>query len=339
MSDDRGVTREAALSDLHRVRLAGATVSVESGPDAGLSAELGSAALVVGSGEGCDVRLADPLVSRRHLELRAESDGVRVIDLGSRNGTLLGAARIKEALLEDDTTLVVGDTAIAIGVKSEALDVAISPRTQFGDAIAHGPALRHVFELLERAAKGDVTVLLEGDSGTGKDVLAQSIHRESKRRDGPFVVVDCGAIPESLIESELFGHEKGAFTGATSARPGAFEQANGGTVFLDEIGELPLDAQPKLLRALENRSFRRLGGQSTIKVDVRVVAATNRRLREAVRKREFREDLFYRLAVVHVSLPYVPGAAGFPSRTATERFDPNVPVEASCSHFSVNPDG
>jgi transcriptional regulator with PAS, ATPase and Fis domain len=160
-----------------------------------------------------------------------------------------------------------------------------------------------VFSLLEKAARSDVTVLLEGDSGTGKDVLAFALHQESSRRDGPFVVVDCGAIPEHLIESELFGHERGAFTGAVAARAGAFEQADGGTVFLDEIGEMPIEAQPKLLRALENRSFRKVGGSATVRVNVRVVAATNRRLREAVRRREFREDLFYRLAVVHVSVP------------------------------------
>jgi two-component system, NtrC family, response regulator GlrR len=163
--------------------------------------------------------------------------------------------------------------------------------------------MRNVFDLLERAARTDVTVLLEGESGTGKEVLAHALHAASPRRDGPFVVVDCGAIPESLVESELFGHERGAFTGALAARAGAFEQANHGTLFLDEIGELPLDAQPKLLRALETRSFRRVGGSQTIRVNVRVVAATNRRLREAVRKKELREDLFYRLAVVHVTVP------------------------------------
>jgi transcriptional regulator with PAS, ATPase and Fis domain len=160
-----------------------------------------------------------------------------------------------------------------------------------------------VFALLERAAESDVTVLLEGDSGTGKDVLATALHQESKRSAGPFVVVDCGAIPAGLVESELFGHEKGAFTGASQTRVGAFELADGGTLFLDEVGELPLEAQPKLLRALESRSFRRVGGSRPIAVNVRVVAATNRRLREAVRKKEFRDDLFYRLAVVHVRVP------------------------------------
>src|SRR5262249_19079992 len=149
-------------------------------------------------------------------------------------------------LLEKDGVISVGQTTLAVRLLAEALEMPISARTKFGDAIAHSPALRHVFALLERAAKNDVTVLFEGDSGTGKDILAHALHKESPRGQGPFVVVDCGAIPENLVESELFGHEKGAFTGAIASRAGAFEQANEGTLFLDEIGELPMDAQPKL---------------------------------------------------------------------------------------------
>jgi DNA-binding NtrC family response regulator len=303
MADGGDVTRKASLDDLHRLRLTSATVEVVSGAEAGLRVEIGAAGLVVGAGDSCDIQLADPLVSRRHLELTAEEHGVRVIDHGSTNGTLLAGARVRDVLLVSDAVLGVGDTSLAVRMSSEPLDVTISPRRRFGGALAHSAAMRHVFALLERAAASDVTVLLEGDSGTGKDVLASALHEESKRADGPFVVVDCGAIPEGLVESEIFGHEKGAFTGAHQARAGALEQAHGGTLFLDEIGELPLEAQPKLLRALESRSFRRVGGAQTIKVDVRVLAATNRRLREMVRRREFREDLFYRLAVVHVRLP------------------------------------
>jgi len=296
-------TRAASLDDVNKVRLRGAQVEVVSGADAGLVLPIEAAGLLVGTGVGCDVRLSDKLVSRRHLELRAEAGGVRAIDLGSLNGTHFAGARIREILVDRDGVLIVGDTSLAVRLLAQPLDVSISPRTRFGDAIAHSPAMRHVFALLERAAKSDVTVLLEGDSGTGKDVLSQALHMESGRKEGPFVVVDCGAIPENLVESELFGHEKGAFTGAVNARAGAFEQADGGTLFLDEVGELPMEAQPKLLRALENRSFRRVGGAQTVRVNVRVVAATNRKLREAVRRREFREDLFYRLAVVHVSVP------------------------------------
>ena len=301
--DDDPSTRSASLDEVHRVRLTGAEVRVVAGADAGAVLALGASAVVIGSGPSCDLRLADKLVSRHHLGLVAMEDGVRVVDRGSLNGTFLGAARVREIVLLEDAALRVGGTTLAIHLLADKLDVGLSARTEFGMAIAKSQAMRHVFALLERAAKSDVTVLLEGDSGTGKDVLANAIHLESARRDAPFVVVDCGALAPNLLESELFGHERGAFTGAVAMRPGAFEQAEGGTLFLDEIGEMPLDAQPKLLRALENRSFRRVGGTQTVKVNVRVVAATNRRLKDAVRLREFREDLFYRLAVVHVSVP------------------------------------
>ena len=296
-------TRKVQLSEALKLRLMGARVTVVSGRDAGHVCEVGPAGLIVGSGSSSDLCLEDPRVSRRHVELRREEHGLRVTDLGSTNGTLLGSTLVRDVLLVEDASLKIGDTTVAIHLSRGAPDLALSARRVFGGAVADSPAMRHVFDLLEKAAPSEVTVLLEGESGTGKDVLAQALHAESKRRDGPFVVVDCGAIPEHLVESELFGHERGAFTGAQSQRKGAFESANGGTVFLDEVGELPLDAQPKLLRALESRSFRRVGGSDTIRVDVRVVAATNRKLREAVRRREFREDLFYRLAVVHVAVP------------------------------------
>ncbi|MFO0756721.1 MAG: sigma 54-interacting transcriptional regulator [Byssovorax sp.] len=296
-------TAEAPLASLHHVRLTGADIEVVSGPDAGATIAAQGAPIVVGTGSACDLRLTDDLVSRRHVELFSEPSGVRVVDLGSRNGTFFGEARVREMQLARSAVISLGGTSLSIRLRGEPLDVALCPRSRFGDAVGHSTAMRQVFALLERAATNQVTVLLEGDSGSGKDILATSLHQESARREGPFVVVDCGAIPRELIESELFGHEKGAFTGANAARVGAFEQADGGTLFLDEIGELPLDLQPKLLRVLESRSFRRVGSSRVMSVDVRVVAATNRRLREAVRLREFREDLFYRLAVVHVRVP------------------------------------
>jgi transcriptional regulator with PAS, ATPase and Fis domain len=301
--DEELSTRVAAIDEVSRVRLTGAEVEVIGGADAGARAAIDVAGVTIGAGTGCDVRLSDTLASRRHCELRATADGVLLRDLGSKNGTYFAGARVRELLLLKDAVLSIGQTTLGVRLFAEKVDVPLSPRRKFGDAIAESAAMRHVFALLERAAKNDVTVLFEGDSGTGKDVLARALHQESARRDGPFVVVDCGALPDNLVESELFGHEKGAFTGAQSARPGAFEQAHEGTLFLDEIGELPIDAQPKLLRALENRSFRRIGGTKLVNVNVRVVAATNRRLREAVRRREFREDLFYRLAVVNVAVP------------------------------------
>ncbi|MEZ4307210.1 MAG: sigma 54-interacting transcriptional regulator [Polyangiaceae bacterium] len=301
--EEEQATRRAAADAARSVRLTSAKVLVTAGPDAGLEATIGAAGLVVGTGQGADLRLSDRRVSRAHLSLRAEPDGVRLTELGSRNGTYFAGARVHDLALVEDASVVLGETTLLVRVLSEPLDVSVSSRQTFGQAIARSAGMRHVFELLEQAARTDVTVLLEGESGTGKEVLAHALHEESPRKDGPFVVVDCGAIPEKLVESELFGHERGAFTGAVAARAGAFEQASEGTLFLDEIGELPLEAQPKLLRALESRSFRRVGGSKAVHTRARVVAATNRKLREAVRKKEFRGDLFYRLAVVHVTVP------------------------------------
>jgi transcriptional regulator with PAS, ATPase and Fis domain len=301
--DDDGTTRASAVSDLHRQRVTNAVVEVISGPDVGKRVPIGQAA-VVGSGEGCDLRLRDDLVSRHHLELRADAHAVHVRDLGSRNGTFFSGARLKEVALTESAVFVLGSTSLRVTIETKPHELILHPHPTFGRAIGPSPAMRAVFALLAQAARTNVTVLLEGDSGTGKDVLAESIHVESPRREGPFVVLDCGAIPETLIESELFGHEKGAFTGAQSARDGAFIQADGGTLFLDEIGELPLDMQPKLLRALESRTVRRVGASKpTPPLDVRVVAATNRKLADMAAQRTFREDLFFRLAVIHIRVP------------------------------------
>jgi transcriptional regulator with PAS, ATPase and Fis domain len=179
----------------------------------------------------------------------------------------------------------------------------LSAKDAFGSLVGRSVPMRRMFEILERVAGTDATVLMEGETGTGKEAAAESLHRESARRDGPFVVVDCAAIPSELLESELFGHERGAFTGATTARTGVFEMASGGTLFLDEIGELSLDLQPKLLRALESREIKRVGGDRAVPVDVRIVAATNRSLRAEVNDKRFRSDLYYRLAVVELRLP------------------------------------
>jgi two-component system, NtrC family, response regulator GlrR len=174
---------------------------------------------------------------------------------------------------------------------------------RFGGLVGSSDKMQQLFDMLRRAAHCDATVLIQGETGTGKEVSAHSIHAESRRGDGPFIVVDCGAIPGQLLESELFGYEKGAFTGATGSRMGAFEAAHGGTVFLDEIGELGLDLQPKILRVLESRKIKRVGSNNYVPVDVRVVAATNRDLRDEVAAKRFRSDLYYRLAVLHIQLP------------------------------------
>jgi transcriptional regulator with PAS, ATPase and Fis domain len=298
-------SREVTLTSAGRqtLNVQAARVVVAKGPDAGLTTRIDRPTFVIGSGTSADLRLADPAVSREHVRILLSEDGVRVRDEGSKNGTYLGGARIHEVTLTQDAAITVGSTTLAITIEGAPLELALSDNDRFGDAIGTSKVMRNLFATLERVAGSDLTVLLEGESGVGKDLLARAIHQRSARAGGPFVVVDCGAIPPNLIESELFGHERGAFTGADHARRGFFEDANGGTLFLDEIGELPIDLQPKLLRALEQREVRPVGGRVAHPVDVRVIAATNRRLAEAARTGEFRSDLFYRLAVARVVVP------------------------------------
>jgi DNA-binding NtrC family response regulator len=259
--------------------------------------------LRIGKAPDNDIVLTDDTVSRHHCELVRVADGILIRDLGSTNGTRVGGARVQEGTFPPGTILKVGEVEIGLRPAPQKLDVLPSDKTSFGPAIGHSVAMRTIFALLEKIAPTEATVLLEGETGTGKDVLARAIVQGSKRANKPFVVVDCGAVSYSLIESELFGHERGSFTGAVAMRQGAFELADGGTVFLDEIGELPLDVQPKLLRVLEMREFRRVGGNKTIHTDVRVIAATKRDLAREVGAGKFREDLYFRLAVVPVTVP------------------------------------
>jgi transcriptional regulator with PAS, ATPase and Fis domain len=297
------VPTETVVSTPHSMRVRTVTLHVTKGPDAGRSVRVDQPTFAIGVGDAADFRLTDPGVSREHLRLVLGPGGVLLRDAGSKNGTFLGSARIHELTLTGDAAVSLGGTVIAIAVAPDATVLPMSANEHFGDAIGTSAIMRHLFASLERAAASELTILLEGESGVGKDLLARAIHARSPRAEGPFVVLDCGAIPENLIESELFGHERGAFTGADRARRGVFEEATGGTLFLDEIGELPLEMQPKLLRVLEQREVRPLGGQTSRPVDVRVLAATNRRLSEASRTGEFRSDLFYRLAVVRATLP------------------------------------
>jgi transcriptional regulator with GAF, ATPase, and Fis domain len=280
----------------------GMTVTVVSGPAKGTSRPLGER-LRIGKAPDNDLVLADDTVSRHHCELLRAPEGILVRDLGSTNGTRVQGARVTEAVVAPGTVLKVGQVEIVLRPAGRTTEVLPSDRAQFGGALGQSLAMRTIFGVLERIAPTDATVLLEGETGTGKDVLARAIWAESARAQGPFVVVDCGAVSYSLIESELFGHERGAFTGAVASRQGAFELADGGTVFLDEIGELPMDVQPKLLRVLEMREFRRVGGNRMLKADVRVIAATKRNLMREVQAGKFREDLYFRLAVVPVTVP------------------------------------
>ncbi|MBA2543274.1 MAG: sigma 54-dependent Fis family transcriptional regulator [Deltaproteobacteria bacterium] len=257
----------------------------------------------VGKAPENDLVLADETVSRVHFEIARDAKGYLVRDMKSTNGTFLDGAEVKEAYLRAGSVIGLGSCELKFTPFEERIEILPSEKEQLGEMVGKSPAMREIFGLIERIAPTDATVLIEGETGTGKDMIARTLHLLSPRTDAPFIVVDCGAVAGTLIESELFGHEKGAFTGAVTARQGAFELASGGTVFLDELGELSLDLQPKLLRVLEQRELRRVGGTKTIKVDLRVIAATRKDLRSEVEKGKFREDLYFRLNVVPITAP------------------------------------
>ena len=284
-----------------------ATLTVTGGgadtADAGRTITSTKPRVIIGTHESADLVVSDPTVSRFHCEIELGDSEIHIRDLGSMNGTWVDGVRIGSAYLGDGAMLTAGRTRIRFDLGAGHIEIPTSQRGEFGLMVGRAPVMRAVFATLEKAAASDATVLILGETGTGKEVTAESIHRESARSDGPFIFVDCGAIPPDLLESELFGHERGAFTGAVQAREGAFEAASGGTIFLDEIGELGLDLQPRLLRVLERRHVKRVGATHYKDVDVRVIAATNNDLREAVNARRFRSDLYYRLAVIEVELP------------------------------------
>ena len=259
--------------------------------------------LRIGKATDNDLVLPDDTVSRHHCELERGPAGIVVRDLGSTNHTRVGRTTVREATIEPGATLTVGNVEIILRSEPNRAHILPSEEPRFGEVLGPSLAMRTIFGVLERIAPTDAAVLIEGETGTGKDVVARSIHAKSPRKDQPFVVVDCGAVSYNLIESELFGHERGAFTGAVNTRQGAFELAARGTVFLDEVGELPLDVQPKLLRVLESGEFRRVGGNKTLHAEARIVAATKRNLKDEVERGKFREDLYFRLAVVPVSVP------------------------------------
>jgi two-component system response regulator GlrR len=259
--------------------------------------------VTIGSHEGNGLVIPDATVSRFHARIELERDGFLLTDLDSTNGTWVGGLRVGSAWLPPKAKLQLGDVEVAFEVQREEQPLALAEADRFGALVGGSAAMRRLFDALERVAQSDATVLLTGETGTGKDLAAAEVHRHSRRRDRPFVVVDCGGLPETLIDAELFGHERGAFTGAATARAGAFEEAHGGTLFLDEVAELSPAMQTKLLRALEARTVKRLGSNEWRKVDARVVAATHQDLARLCNQRLFREDLYFRLAVVTLRLP------------------------------------
>ncbi len=247
--------------------------------------------------------LDDPTVSRVHCKLEVDKSGHVLVDLESKNGTFVNGVRLDRGWLPNESVIRVGATDIGFTLGEESVEVHLSASNRFGNLLGESLEMREIFALLARVAPTNATVLVEGESGTGKELVAEALHDKSARRAGPFVVFDCSAVPRELVESELFGHVKGAFTGATTDRIGAFQEASGGTLFLDEIGELPVDLQPRLLRVLESREVKPVGTNRRVKVDCRIVAATNRNLEKEVEDGSFREDLYYRLAVIKVHLP------------------------------------
>jgi two-component system response regulator GlrR len=277
-------------------------LEVVAGPDTGKVIELASPTIMIGR-TGADLNLTDPKVSGLHAELRLQSDGYRIRDLGSTNGTHVRGVRIVDGFIAPGATIQIGKSAIVFDPLDESVSVPLWHEARLHTLIGGSAPMRHLFDMINRFAQSDATVLIQGETGAGKEGVADAIHQCSPRRDGPFVVLDCSAIPEQLFEDQIFGHEQGAFTGAGKATMGVFEAAHGGTLFLDEIGELPLDVQSKLLRAVETRKVRRLGSTKVVASDVRIIAATNRDLATEVNRGTFRSDLFYRLSVAKLSVP------------------------------------
>jgi DNA-binding NtrC family response regulator len=336
MANDLGDVDDAATDFHPRAALAPRPTSfvleVIDGPDAGLSLTLDPdepLRVLVGQGPACQFRVTDSEVSRRHAALEVTGHRLRVTDLGSTNGTTVNGITITDAFVQGGETLRLGSSTVLRVRRADPAPTrsdAASPRSRFGFTIGESPEMQRLYPLCERLAASDVPVVIEGETGTGKEMLAESLHNMSTRASGPFVVFDCTAVPGNLMESELFGHEKGAFTGAAMQRKGMFEQADGGTLLIDEIGDLDTPLQSKLLRAVERREIRRLGGNRAIRVDVRLLAATRRDLDREVQAGRFRDDLFHRLAVTRIELP--------PLRK--RKHDIRVLVRHFCSEFGVD---
>ena len=312
MTDTRGKQSEelstilAALPKAPPERLSSYVVAIVEGPDRGGTFSIDGLSplrVLFGKSPVCELRSTDPKVSRRHLAFDLAGDALRVTDLGSTNGSSVNGIRFGEVLLEGrGETLRLGDTVLTVTRVAPA-PVPLSAADSFGRVLGESPEMRRLYPLCEKLAASDVPIVIEGETGTGKELLAESIHERSARAKGPFVVFDCTAIPANLIEASLYGHERGAFTGAVAASKGLFLQADGGTLLIDEIGELDVALQPKLLRAIERSEVRPLGATRSIHVDVRVIAATRRDLDKEIQAGRFRDDLFYRLAVARVELP------------------------------------
>jgi DNA-binding NtrC family response regulator len=306
-------------------------LAVIEGPEKGKKYALVKSTTKVGKKDNNDFIIADSTVSRNHMVIDYASDSFLLRDNDSTNGTYLNGTKVKEAYLVPSDRIKIGNTTLEFVAFEEKVKIEPSPKEVFGSMVGKSIKMRQIFGILEKISPTLATVIIEGETGTGKELVARAIHENSPRKNKPFVVFDCSSVAPNLIESELFGHEKGSFTGAVKSRRGAFEEVNGGTIFLDEIGELTLDLQPKLLRALESREIRRVGANLQVPIDVRVICATNRNLKKEVTEGRFREDLYYRLSVVKILLP--------PLRDRVEDIPPILERFLSGGKFNKNPDG
>jgi two-component system, NtrC family, response regulator HydG len=281
-----------------------ARVAVLGGPDEGKLFPLDQNAalrILLGTSPACQIRLTDPTVSRRHCSFESAGDRWKISDFGSTNGTSVNGVSVVEAFVGGDETVRVGSTTLRLEADVVPEPAPLPSAMRFGRVMGASVAMRRLYPLCEQIAGSSFPVIIEGETGTGKEALAESLHEAGP--GGPFVVFDCTTVSPTLAESELFGHERGAFTGAVGSRPGVFEEANGGTLLIDEIGDLDLALQAKLLRVVDRGELRRVGGTKSIKVKVRVLAATRRDLDKAIAAGRFRDDLFHRLAVARIELP------------------------------------
>jgi two-component system response regulator HydG len=280
---------------------------VVAGPDTGKTLTVDPSAsdgarVLLGQSPACTLRLDDRAVSRRHAAIDLDGGALHLRDLGSTNGTFVNGLHAFDVILNGGETVHLGSTVVRVEPGGD-VSVPVSAQTRFGAFMGSSDEIRRLYPLIERIAASDIPVVIEGETGTGKEVLAESLHEQGARASGPFVVFDCTTVAATLMEATLFGHERGAFTGALTATPGLFEQADGGTLFIDEIGDLDISLQAKLLRAIERAEVRRIGGKGWTRVDVRVIAATRRDLDREVQAGRFRDDLFFRLAVARIEIP------------------------------------
>jgi DNA-binding NtrC family response regulator len=305
MIESQGGTRSLVVAGKRsrEISIREITVTVENGPDRGARVTVTTPTLCIGTSAHNDLVLTDTTVSRSHIVLRAEANGILVEDQQTKNGTWLGGTRLVSGFVPDGERLVLGQTTIRIRATLDQICVSSEDDAGGTGVQSRSQAMREVWAFAQRLARYNVSVSITGETGTGKELIAHTLHDAGPRRDRSFQVLDCGAVVKELLSSELFGHEKGAFTGADAARKGVFEAADGGTVFLDEVGELDLALQPHLLRVLETRQICRLGSRQPVGVNFRLVSATHRNLKKLVQEGRFREDLFYRLSAVAITLP------------------------------------